>query len=58
MAKSKPELPRDGDDIPVQVTPALAALTTTYDASISGSTEITLNTSAVLIGVAARDKTI
>ena len=38
--------------------PAVPALDETYDASISGSTELTLNASTSLIEVAAIDKTI
>ena|SRR3990167_4470289 len=38
--------------------PAVPALDETYDASISGSTELTLNANTILIEVAAIDKTV
>lgn len=40
------------------MTPAVQALAVTYDASISASTEITLNAATTLIEVSAIDKTI
>ncbi len=40
------------------MTPAVQALVATYDATISASTEITLNAATTLIEVSAIDKTI
>ena len=54
----KLSLPIDGQGNSVQVTPPVVALEETYDASISASTEITLNASTTLIEVGAIDKTI
>ena len=51
-------LPSSNTENPVQVTPPIVVLEETYDASISSSTEVTLNTSTTLIEVAAIDKTI
>lgn len=42
----------------LETTPAVIALEETYDATISASTEITLNAATTLIEVAAIDKTI
>ena len=42
----------------VETTPAVVPLAVTYDATISASTEITLNASTTLIEVSAIDKTI
>jgi len=39
-------------------TPAVVPLATTYDATISASTELTLNTATTLIEVSAIDKTV
>ena len=51
MAKLK--LPSSNVSDPVQVTPAVPVLEETYDATISSSTEITLNAGTTLIEVAA-----
>lgn len=53
-------LSRDANRIPLQgsVVAPLTTLATTYDATISSSTEITLNASTTLIEVSAIDKTI
>jgi len=52
-------LPRDANRVPIQgLPPNLAVLDETYDATISASTEITLNTATKYIEVAAIDKTI
>lgn len=52
-------LPRDGSRAVVQgMTPSKASLAETYDASISGSTELTLNAATTYIEVAAIDKAI
>jgi len=53
-----PDLPPSGVENPVQVTPAVEALAVTYDATISVSTEITLNAGTKLIEVCAIDKAI
>lgn len=55
---SKLSLPIDGQGNVVQVTPPVVALEETYDATISSSTEITLNANTTLIEVAAIDKAI
>lgn len=55
---TRPNLPKDGNDVPVQITPAVAAIDETYDATISASAEITLNASTTLIEVCAIDKPI
>ena len=54
----KLSLPSSNIENPVQVTPAVPVLEETYDATISSSTEITLNAATTLIEVAAIDKTI
>jgi hypothetical protein len=54
----KLKLPASNTADPVQVTPAVTVLEETYDATISTSTEITLNANTTLIEVAAIDKTI
>jgi hypothetical protein len=54
----KLDLPIDGQGNAIQVTPPVVALEETYDATISTSTEITLNTGTTLIEVGAIDKTI
>lgn len=52
-------VPKDGNGYPMNsLPPAKIALEETYDATISSSTEITLNTSATFIEVAAIDKAI
>lgn len=51
-------LPIDANAKPMQMQPAKAALATTYDATISSSTEITLNANTSYIEVAAIDKAI
>jgi len=53
-----PPLPSSGVENPVQVTPAVPALEETYDATISSTVEITLNTETSLIEVGAIDKPI
>ena len=54
-----PQLPRDVNNVPVQnMPPARVALDETYDATISASTEITLNTATTMIEVTAIDKTV
>lgn len=55
-----PSLPREsGSYAPVQgLPPAKIALEETYDATVSASTEITLNTATTLIEVTAIDKAI
>jgi hypothetical protein len=57
IAKS---LPRDanGNPITTPVAPPVVALEETYDATISSSTEITLNASTTMIEVTAIDKAI
>ncbi len=51
--------PRDANrEVLTSLTPAVAALAVTYDATISASTEVTLNTATTLIEVAAIDKAI
>ncbi len=52
------ELPIDNNGDKIQLFPAKAALEETYDATISASTEITLNTDTRLIAVTAIDKPI
>lgn len=51
-------LPRDGNGYAIQLQPSKVALEETYDATISASTEITLNTSTTYIEVTAIDKAI
>lgn len=52
-------LPQDASRNPMQnYVPAIVALEETYDATISGSTEITLNASTKMIEVTAIDKPI
>ena len=51
-------LPIDDNRNAVQITPAVVALEENYDATISTSTEITLNTATTLIEVCAIDKAI
>lgn len=58
MLKNVFDLPTDGNTKPIQLAPAKAALACTVDATISGSTEITLNAATTLIRVYAKDKDI
>jgi hypothetical protein len=52
-------IPRDGSNEPVQdLVPAIVAIEETYDATISSSTEITLNVATKMIEVTAIDKAI
>ena len=51
-------LPKDGNFVSVDLTPAAVALEETYDATVSASTEITLNTATTYIEVAAIDKAV
>lgn len=51
-------LPRDDNRIAAQLMPASAAIAVTVDATISASTEITLNTATTLIRIYALDKDI
>ena len=51
-------LPIDDNRNVVQITPAVVALAITYDATISVSTEVTLNAATTLIEVGAIDKAI
>ena len=51
-------LPRDDNRIAAQLTPRATALAVTVDATISASTEITLNASTTFIRVYAADKDI
>jgi len=59
MATTTFNLPRDASREPIQsmVAPS-TTLATTYDASVSGSTEITLNAATTVLEVSAIDKTI
>jgi len=50
------QIPTDANRNAVQVVPAVVALEETYDATISSSTEITLNASTTFIEVTAIDK--
>lgn len=47
------QLPRDGNRIAMQLTPASVALAVTVDATISASTEITLNAATTFLRVYA-----
>jgi len=49
-------IPTDDNSKTVQLTPAVVALEETYDATISTSTEITLNASTTFIEVTAVDE--
>ena len=49
-------LPKDNNGIAMQLTPSSTALARTVDASVSSSTEITLNASTKFIRVYAIDK--
>ena len=51
-------LPIDDNRNVVQITPAVVALAITYDATISVSTEVTLNAATTIIEVGAIDKAI
>ena len=55
---AKVPFPRDDNHETIPLTPAVQALAVTYDATISASTEITLNASTSLIEVCAIDKTV
>lgn len=56
---AKAPFPRDGNQVAIQTsTPAVKAVAVTYDATISASTEVTLNVATTLIEVGAIDKTI
>lgn len=56
---AKLQFPRDANREVIQtMTPAVIAIEETYDATISTSTEITLNAATTLIEVAAIDKAI
>ena len=46
-------LPIDANGKEIQITPNVVALATTYDTSVSSSTEVTLNTNTSYIEVAA-----
>lgn len=50
------DLPTDRAGVPLPLTPAVVALEETYDATISSSTEIALNTKTTIIEVSAIDK--
>ena len=52
----KAQIPQDGKNDAVQLTPAKTALAVTVDATISASTEITLNVLTTFIRVYAMDK--
>ncbi len=55
----KVSFPRDGNNVPVtSLTPAVQAVAVTYDATISATTEITLNAATTFIEVCAIDKTV
>jgi len=49
-------LPKDDNNVSVQITPRSVALARTVDATISASTEITLNASTTYLRVYAYDK--
>lgn len=53
-----PPLPKDSNGEAMQLPPARVALEETYDATISATTEITLNANTTLIEVTAIDKAI
>jgi len=54
MSTTVPEMPRSANQETLQITPATTALAQTNDATISSSTEITLNSSTALIEVTAK----
>lgn len=54
--QERASLPQDKNNRTVQLTPPKAALAQTYDATISSSTEVTLNASTTFIEVTAIDK--
>lgn len=60
MNTSTRSFPKDGNGtpFPIPVAPPVVALEETYDATISGSTAITLNTATTMIEVTAIDKAI
>lgn len=49
-------LPRDGNNVPLQISPIGEAIAVTYDATISSATDITLNAATTIIEVTAIDK--
>ena len=49
-------LPRDANNIAMQLPPQKVALAVTYDATISSATDLTLNTATTYIEVTAIDK--
>ena len=53
-----PQLPRDVNQMVAQLPSRVVALEETYDATISATTEITLNASTTVIEVTAIDKAI
>lgn len=56
---SRVPFPISGNNVTIQnSTPAVVAIDETYDATVSGSTEITLNAATTLIEVGAIDKAI
>ena len=57
--KNRVPYPKDGNNNTIgNLTPAVPAIAVTYDATVSSSTEITLNAATTLIEVAAIDKAI
>ncbi len=50
---AKPSLPRDANASPMPLAPAKTALATTYDTTVSTSTQVTFNASTSLIEVSA-----
>lgn len=53
------QFPRDANMVPITtLTPAVEAIAVTYDATVSSSTQVTLNAATTLIEVCAIDKTI
>lgn len=56
---SKTRFPKDGNQVTIgALTPSVKAVAVTYDATISATTEITLNAATTFIEVGAIDKTI
>lgn len=53
MGKTDQNVPRDAGGIVLPLTPSILALAVTYDATISGSTTVTLNAATSLIEVSA-----
>jgi len=60
MGQAAPNLnlPKDASRIAMQLTPSSVALAVTVDATVSASTEITLNTATTFLRVYAADKDI